>query len=36
MLDYTKIAFNEMDNTDKTLQVFYNYNLKENEINDLL
>lgn len=36
MLDYMKIAFNEMDNTDKPLQVFYNYNLKENEINDFL
>lgn len=36
MLDYMKIAFNEMDNTDKPLQVFYNYNLKEKEINDFL
>lgn len=36
MLDFTKITFNELDNTDKPLQVFYNYDLKENDINDFL
>lgn len=36
MLDYTKITFNELDNTDKPLQAFYNYDLKENEINSFL
>ena len=39
MLDYTKITFNELDDTDKPLQplqVFYNYDLKQNEINDFL
>lgn len=28
MLNYTKITFNELDNTDKPLQAFYNYDLK--------
>ena len=32
MLDYTKITFNELDNTDKPLHAFYNYDLKESEI----
>lgn len=36
MLDFTKITFNELDNTDKPLQAFYNYDLKESEINDFL
>lgn len=36
MLDYTKITFNELDNTDKPLQAFYNYDLKESEIENFL
>lgn len=36
MLDYTKITFNELDDTDKPLHVFYNYDLKESEIEDFL
>ena len=39
MLDYTKITFNELDDTDKPfqpLQVFYNYDLKQNEVADFL
>lgn len=36
MLDFTKIGFNELDDTDKPLQAFYSYNLKESEINDFL
>jgi hypothetical protein len=36
MLDYTKITFNELDNTDKPLQAFYNYDLKESEIDSFL
>lgn len=36
MLDFLKISFNELDNTDRPLQVFYNYNLKGSEINDFL
>ena len=36
MLDYTKITFNELDDIDKPLQAFYNYDLKESEIDDFL
>ena len=36
MLDFTKITFNELDDTDKPLQSFYNYDLKESEIEDFL
>ena len=36
MLDYTKITFNELDDTDKPLHAFFNYDLKENEIDDFL
>lgn len=36
MLDYTKITFNELDDTDKPLQAFYNYDLKESEIENFL
>ena len=36
MLDYTKVTFNELDDTDKPLQVFYNYDLEQSEIDDLL
>ncbi|WP_346991277.1 hypothetical protein [Agathobacter rectalis] len=36
MLDYTKITFNELDDTDKPLQAFYNYDLKESEMEDFL
>ena len=39
MLDYTKITFNELDDTDKPLQplqAFYNYDLIESEIDDFL
>ena len=36
MLDFTKITFNELDDTDKPLQVFYNYDLKESEIDIFL
>lgn len=36
MLDYTKITFNELDDTDKPLQAFYNYDLKESEIDIFL
>lgn len=36
MLAYPKISFNELDDIDKPLQVFYNYDLKESEINDFL
>ena len=36
MLDYTKITFNELDDTDKPLQAFYNYDLKESEIDSFL
>ena len=36
MLDYTKITFNELDDTDKPQQAFYNYDLKENEIDSFL
>lgn len=39
VLDYTKITFNELDDTDKPLQplqAFYNYDLIESEIDDFL
>ena len=36
MLDYTNITFIEFDDTDKPLQVFYNYDLEQSEIDDLL
>lgn len=36
MLDYTRITFNEMDNTDKPLQVFYNYDVEQTEIEELV
>lgn len=36
MLDYTKITFNEIDDTDKPLQVFYNYDLTQTEIRELV
>lgn len=36
MLDYTKISFNELDDTGKPLQAFYNYDLKESEIDNFL
>lgn len=36
MLDFTKITFNELDDTGKPLQAFYNYNLKESEIDNFL
>lgn len=36
MLDFTKISFNEIDDTDKPLQVFFNYDLSETEIYDLV
>ena len=36
MLDYTKITFNEIDDTDKPLQVFYNYDLTQTEIEELV
>ena len=36
MLDYTKITFNELDDTDKPLLAFYNYDLKESEIDSFL
>lgn len=36
MLDYTKITFNELDETGKPLQAFYNYDLKESEIDNFL
>lgn len=35
MLDFTRIGFNELD-TDEPLQAFYNYDLKESEIDDFL
>ena len=36
MLDYTKITFNEIDDTDKPLQVFYNYDATQTEIEKLV
>ena len=36
MLERTKITFNELDDTDKPLHAFFNYDLKENEIDDFL
>lgn len=36
MLDYNKITFNEIDDTDKPLQVFYNYNLSRKEIEEFV
>jgi len=36
MLDFTKITFNELDDTDKPYQVFYGYELDQNGIDDLL
>ena len=36
MLDYAKITFNEIDDTDKPLQVFYNYDLTQTEIEELI
>lgn len=36
MLDYTKITFNELDDTNDPVQIFYNYDLRENEIDDFL
>ena len=36
MLDFTKFTFNELDDTDKPLQAFYNYDLKESKIDDFL
>ena len=35
MLDFTRISFNELD-INKPLQAFYNYDLKESEIYNLL
>ena len=36
MLDYTKITFNEIDDTNKPLQVFYNYDATQTEIEKLV
>lgn len=36
MLDYSRITFNEIDDTDKPLQVFYNYDLSQEEIDEWL
>ena len=36
MLDYRKITFNEIDDTDKPLQAFYNYDLSREEIEDFV
>lgn len=36
MLDFTKISFNEIDDTDKPLQVFYNYDATQTEIENLV
>ncbi len=36
MLDFTKISFNELDTDNKPLRAFYNYDLKESEIDDFL
>lgn len=36
MLDYTKITFNELNDTDNPLQVFYNYDLEKREIDNFL
>ena len=36
MLDYTKITFNEIDDTDKPMQVFYNYDATQTEIEELV
>lgn len=36
MLNYEKITFNEIDDTDKPLQVFYNYDVSQEEINEWL
>ena len=36
MLDYTKITFNEIDDTEKPLQVFYNYDATQTEIEELV
>lgn len=32
ILDFKKISFNELDDTDTPLQAFYNYDLQGNEI----
>lgn len=36
MLDYTKITFNEIDNTGNPVQVFYNYEATQTEIEKLV
>lgn len=36
MLDYTKITFNEIDNTETPVQIFYNYNAAQKEIEELV
>ena len=36
MLDYSKITFNEIDDTDRPLEVFYNYDLTQTEIEKLV
>lgn len=36
MLDFTKIKFNEIDNVSMPSQIFYEYNLSQNEIDKFL
>lgn len=36
MLDYTKLSFNEIDNDDIPVQVFYGYSLNKDQINTFL
>lgn len=36
MLDYTKITFNEIDDTEMPIQVFYNYDVTQTEIEELV
>lgn len=36
MLDYTKITFNEIDDTEMPIQVFYNYDVTQTKIEELV
>ena len=36
MLDFTKMTFNEIDETDVPLQIFYGYDLNKQEIKNFL
>lgn len=36
MLDFSKITFNEVDDSERPLQIFYNYDLSQNGIEEFI